>query len=318
MKTDKAMIKAIGTPNPLARTDHMDLLKMRISAANRIEWPIVDMSGGEWIVYILEGKIIDRKDGSTYYTGNCLTLLTDVEDHLFETAVDTELLIVVPRIEKNIVSKQYYGRIIAKSILTGERLSEAYVERLLSSAIEKDPFSGDYLNKLTESFYSIFLELPFDSMKLSKNYCARLCAQWTLSGEDMVASFKDTLEFVTKVYRTLLIPHVSDPMVRSVVHWMLMNSGESKTVQYLADKAFTNRTHLSERFKALTGMTLQSYIIHVKMYGSMILLLDETLTLTDVLDIIGYKDENHFKRNFIKHVGMDPKSYQKRFRIMVR
>jgi len=82
------------------------------------------------------------------------------------------------------------------------------------------------------------------------------------------------------------------------------------TVQMLADNIALNREYLSRKFKEKTGMTVQEYIIYVRMENAK-KLLKKGLSVFQVSGMVGYQDPFNFSKTFKKKYGVSPKQYTK-------
>lgn len=303
---------------------HYEIVELKVEKDEIFEFPDTRMYHESKVLIVLEGKIQQNNTESTIETGSYIVLEgTEKGQNVCALEKSKVLMIAskangVAKVQKleqvTYLSKHtHFGRIIAKSINTGVTIEAKHIEALFDALKERDPFEGDLFSHYSDLFFSIFSELSLDPLKLSKIYCARLGAMWILNSENPERSLDEAVRFIEKAYNELFLPSVEINLIRNSVYWTLLNNKEQKTVQYIADKLFTNRTYLSERFKQLTGITLSKYILRVKMYGAMLLLIDSSLCFSDVLDILGYKDDNHFIRVFKKFTGLTPNEFSKQF-----
>jgi len=81
-------------------------------------------------------------------------------------------------------------------------------------------------------------------------------------------------------------------------------------VEILADKLCMSKSTLLRSIKKLTGLTAIEYINLIKIYYSIELLEDKSLTIKEVAYSIGFSDPKYFTRRFKKMVGLTPKEYK--------
>lgn len=80
------------------------------------------------------------------------------------------------------------------------------------------------------------------------------------------------------------------------------------SVSEIADSLGLDRRYLSRIFHKAIGMSIQEYIIKVRMDAAKKLLRDgRSVSLT--AELVGYNDVFNFSKMFKKHCGMSPKSY---------
>jgi len=120
-----------------------------------------------------------------------------------------------------------------------------------------------------------------------------------------------TLKQVAEIYRELVLPHADHELVVKTVRLVLKRSETRKTVESIAQELFISRTYLSHVFRAHSGITLAEYLVRTKMYRGRMLLIKGDLSVAEVSQILGYKDEDHFSKLFRSHTGLSPREYRK-------
>ena len=276
------------------------------------------------VMYILEGSIQQSEGQKPLEKGEYLIIPNQEmggDIHALENATmvlitsiskieETNLLLDKSRL---INARASYGKAIANDILASQPIKQKYIDALIETVKTKDPFEGDSFNIYSDLFLSIFSHLPLEPLKLSKTYSAYLCAKWVQHALIPEKAIEEVIHYIEKLYSEIFMPDIQTPIVRNAIYWTLLNTGERKSVQLIADKLYMNRTHLSERFKQLAHISLSDYILHIKMAGAKLLLIDKNLSQSDVIDILGYKDESHFVRTFKKIYDMTPNEFVKRY-----
>ncbi len=84
---------------------------------------------------------------------------------------------------------------------------------------------------------------------------------------------------------------------------------EEITLKCLEENLHYNGTYISRRFKRITGISLQNFIIAKKIMLSC-KLLREGMSPCNVCEMTGFNSYSNFSRTFSKQVGMSPKKYQ--------
>lgn len=83
------------------------------------------------------------------------------------------------------------------------------------------------------------------------------------------------------------------------------------TLQKISEKFYINSGYLSRMFKAETGESYVNYVTNKKMERAKSLLMNKDLSITEIANILSYKDINYFSGLFKKQVGMSPQKYRK-------
>lgn len=92
--------------------------------------------------------------------------------------------------------------------------------------------------------------------------------------------------------------------------YLLKNYGQKITLNGLAKKIGTNEFLLKNGFKTVFGTTVFGCIHHLRMTRAKQLLLEQKLTVSQVSDIAGYKNPQHFSTAFKKKFGMVPSKFK--------
>lgn len=77
-----------------------------------------------------------------------------------------------------------------------------------------------------------------------------------------------------------------------------------------------NVSYYIEWFNKKTGMTPNVYIQKLRLEKSKEYLINTDLSLLMIAQLIGYEQQSSLTRLFIKHEGLSPSSYRKRYRVM--
>lgn len=101
--------------------------------------------------------------------------------------------------------------------------------------------------------------------------------------------------------------------VARIVEWANEHYLEKIVLDDMAKTFNTNRTSLNQKFKAVMGTTVIDYVIDLRMQIARSLLRKTYLTVSEIMERSGYRDDAHFLRAFKKHSGCTPGEYRKRF-----
>jgi len=306
------------------KTENYEILELKILKDQTFDLPISKSIKPAPVVYVLEGRI-QPSEGQTQLEKGKYFIIQNQDNGRNICAVENTTILLITSIKKPeepyplsgndevLNTRASYGKAIAQDILAAQPIHQSRLDALIETIKTKDPFEGDSFNVYSDLFLSIFSALPLEPLKLSKTYSAYLCAKWVKHAPLPEKAIEEVLYYIEKVYSEIFMPKIQSPIVREAIYWTLLSTGEKKSVQFIADRLYVNRTHLSERFKQLAQISLSDYILRVKMTGAMLLLIDKNLAQSDVMDILGYKDENHFVRKFKSFYNMTPNEFTKRY-----
>ena len=99
--------------------------------------------------------------------------------------------------------------------------------------------------------------------------------------------------------------------IYAVRDYMMQNLDSTQSLLGLAHQVGTNDFILKKGFKELFGTTVFAFWAHEKMEHAKDLLSDEVLTISEVSERIGYKNQRHFSTAFKKKYGFSPREIQK-------
>lgn len=99
--------------------------------------------------------------------------------------------------------------------------------------------------------------------------------------------------------------------IRAAVKYIEDNFQKQITLDELAEVVHLNPVYLSALFKKETDRTLTDYIIDIRIQHAKELLRTTFLSVQEIVDKIGYKDNRYFSRLFRKNVGIYPTEYRK-------
>ena len=97
----------------------------------------------------------------------------------------------------------------------------------------------------------------------------------------------------------------------SVIHQNAHKSGV--TIDSIAATCYCSKSMVSHLFKKRTGMSVNQYILKLRIERAEWLLLNTEMSVTDIAYATGYSDSNYFIYVFTKTHGISPLRYRKAF-----
>ena len=137
-------------------------------------------------------------------------------------------------------------------------------------------------------------ELIVSNIELLLNYCLRFYDRQFITREEINHS-------VVKKFISLLDEYIA----QKAEHEGL------PTVAYFADKCCYSTKYFGELVKTETGRTAKSLISDRLLSAARQLLVDETLSITQISQHLGFEYPQHFVRFFKAQTGKTPSEYRK-------
>ena len=103
----------------------------------------------------------------------------------------------------------------------------------------------------------------------------------------------------------------ADMLVHRVSGYISENYSEELSLSILSHKFSVSESHLSRRFKAVSGLGLNEYITFVRIINAERLLREGNETVTSVSEKCGFSDPNYFSTVFKKIKGITPLKFAK-------
>ena len=107
-------------------------------------------------------------------------------------------------------------------------------------------------------------------------------------------------------------PRVVGTTVYTLIKYIEDHIFSIPDIRTLAQEMHFSYTYISHVFKQKTGMTLQRYILQVKIDKSKELILDDRWTLSEIANMLNYESLQSFSKAFKKEVGMSPSEFKRR------
>jgi AraC-like DNA-binding protein len=91
------------------------------------------------------------------------------------------------------------------------------------------------------------------------------------------------------------------------------HAGEHLSLGKVANEVGVNATHLSEKFKQVTGVKFVDYIARARFEKARELLEDVDLRISEIAFAVGFQSLSQFNRVFKKFSGNSPTEYRESF-----
>lgn len=108
-------------------------------------------------------------------------------------------------------------------------------------------------------------------------------------------------------------PSIVEEYIKSSIEYVEKNFQRELSVKELASYIGINRKYLYTIFKRILGQTPIEYILKVKIDKARTLLENNKLTILEVSNSVGYKDQFTFSKQFKKITGESPSNYRQRY-----
>jgi len=135
---------------------------------------------------------------------------------------------------------------------------------------------------------------------------AELLENEALIGDLTAAMMTD---FAARVRRLQFGPAAS-PFANAVAKAVAERIGGRITVRDIADALGVTRQHLSERFRAETGMTVGNFVTRQKIREAKRLLRTTDTPLAQISDFLAFSSQSYFQNVFKKAAGVTPQAYR--------
>ena len=101
--------------------------------------------------------------------------------------------------------------------------------------------------------------------------------------------------------------------ISELISWLHIHYNDKITMEDITKEFHTNKTTLNQKFKSIMGITVMEYIIKLRIQIVCSLLRKTYLSINEIMERTGYRDDAHFLRSFKKYVGCTPSEYRGQF-----
>lgn len=103
----------------------------------------------------------------------------------------------------------------------------------------------------------------------------------------------------------------SSRLAIDVIYYMQSYYSNKITIESLCTEFHTNRTTLLNDFKKYTGLSINRYLIQLRLTMASKLLRDTELSIDEICERTGFKDISYFSKSFKKEMNLTPSDYRK-------
>lgn len=96
-----------------------------------------------------------------------------------------------------------------------------------------------------------------------------------------------------------------------VIYYLQSCYNEKITIEKLAEQFHTNRTTLLSDFKKITGLSINRYLIELRLKMASTLLRDTELTVDEISERTGFHDISYFSKVFKRKLSYTPSEYRR-------
>ena len=98
------------------------------------------------------------------------------------------------------------------------------------------------------------------------------------------------------------------------IAYMKVHFKEPINLEFLAEKCKLSPSYFSRKFKEQTGENYIDVLTDIRIGEAQTLLSNTTLSISEIVQEVGYCDDKHFRRLFLKVTGMKPSAYRKKIK----
>lgn len=114
--------------------------------------------------------------------------------------------------------------------------------------------------------------------------------------------------FTDCVFNLTNVKHVD--VIFRAVDYVKRNYMKKITLEEVSSHVYLSPSYFSKVFKEEMGSNFNTYLNHVRIEMSKKLLLDDSIVLVDVSNLVGYEDQSYFSKVFKKMTGVSPGKYR--------
>ncbi|MBP0990846.1 MAG: AraC family transcriptional regulator [Oscillospiraceae bacterium] len=107
------------------------------------------------------------------------------------------------------------------------------------------------------------------------------------------------------------VMHDIQDIIPGIIDFIERNYGNQITLNEIAKKFFYSPSYFSRAFKKNFGMTFSSYLQNIRVQKVIQLMQDQSLSIEDISEKIGYRDKRELYRAFKNVTGTTPSNYRK-------
>jgi AraC family L-rhamnose operon regulatory protein RhaS len=114
------------------------------------------------------------------------------------------------------------------------------------------------------------------------------------------------------------LPRTESDTLRPIIEYLHIYYKHKIKLEDLTARFHVNRTTLNEWFKQATGLPVIAYLCSLRMRIADPMLRNTTLPMTEIMEMVGFRDDAHFIRQFRKYSGHSPAEYRNLYASVLR
>lgn len=127
--------------------------------------------------------------------------------------------------------------------------------------------------------------------------------------EIAIADFHKLLALINRLSLSLSTSQEGITLMEKLISKLNRHYMEFWNVQMMADYCHLSTDYFSHRFKQTTGVSPVQFLNNLRIERAKELLLAEHLSVSEVAELVGYKDPLYFSKAFKKATGMSPTQF---------
>ncbi|HOJ10228.1 MAG TPA: PocR ligand-binding domain-containing protein [Clostridiales bacterium] len=116
------------------------------------------------------------------------------------------------------------------------------------------------------------------------------------------------MRFTDCVFTLAGVKHVD--VIYRAIEYIKRSYMKKVTLEEVASYVYLSPAYFSKIFKEEMKTNFNSYLNHIRIEMAKKLLLDDTISLVDVSNVVGYEDQSYFSKVFKRMVGVSPGKYR--------
>lgn len=205
------------------------------------------------------------------------------------------------------VPKEIIHKTDSEGCLRNERILLSFEDEIVSDEVRP------MLNELAECK---LIHVPANKFYLAEDLVRKIQLEYEKGGEYRDVLMKlYTLELITLLCRLKCdyTPQESESekLINAVTEYIRTHYCHELSLAKLSKQFALSESHLSRKFKAVTGMGISEYITNVRIHNAARMLSKGECSVTKVAERCGYSDSNYFASVFKKVKGVTPLKFSK-------
>lgn len=125
----------------------------------------------------------------------------------------------------------------------------------------------------------------------------------------------ECLSFVPEIssYSNLDVPSYTF-VTQSALAYINANLSAQLTIEQIANAHFISKLTLQRHFKADIGVSIGKYVDQRLLAKAEYYLMNPTMTIKEISEILGFSDQFYFSKKFTQHHGINPSAYKRLYK----